>query len=314
MPASGRATRRQTRRPHRSTPSASSAALAQRRPPRRRCARRGRGAATSISATTAPGRGDITTTRSARSTASSTSWVTSTTVRGSLGEHVREPALHLGAGDRVERGERLVERQHRLARQQRAQERHALAHPARELGRAGCARTRRGRSARATGPTWRAGLVARRPRAPAGRARRCRSRSATAAAGRAGASARPVPPRTVPGVGRLQAADQLEQRRLAAAARADDGDDLAGVARAATCPPERSPRPRVGRERAAHDVDPHAVARRRRSRGSLTGASTIALSLPSRALPHRFEGSAPGAARGRYLSRLPASPPVLSVR
>ena len=45
---------------------------------------RGRGRSTSIVSTTRPGRGESSTIRSASRTASSTSWVTSTTVRGSL--------------------------------------------------------------------------------------------------------------------------------------------------------------------------------------------------------------------------------------
>src|SRR4051812_7795590 len=44
-----------------------------------------------------------------------------------------EPALELRAGERVEGAEGLVEAQHRPAREQRAQERDALAHAAREL-------------------------------------------------------------------------------------------------------------------------------------------------------------------------------------
>ena len=53
-----------------------------------------------------------------------------------VGQHPGQPALHLGARDRVEGGEWLIERQHRLTGQQRAQQRHALTHPARELLRA----------------------------------------------------------------------------------------------------------------------------------------------------------------------------------
>ena len=45
----------------------------------------------------------------------------------------RQPPLHLGPGDRVERGERLVEEQHRLTGDQGAKEGDPLAHPAREL-------------------------------------------------------------------------------------------------------------------------------------------------------------------------------------
>ena len=53
------------------------------------------------------------------------------------GERVRQPLLHRCPRDRVERPERLVEEQHRAAGEERAQERHALAHPAGQLGRAG---------------------------------------------------------------------------------------------------------------------------------------------------------------------------------
>src|SRR5215211_8061675 len=48
------------------------------------------------------------------------------------GEGAGEPLLHLGAGDRVEGGEWLVEGQHGLSCEQRAQESHSLAHPTRE--------------------------------------------------------------------------------------------------------------------------------------------------------------------------------------
>jgi hypothetical protein len=46
------------------------------------------------------------------------------------GERARKPLLHLGAGDRVERGEGLVEQQHRLAGEQGSQEGDPLSHPA----------------------------------------------------------------------------------------------------------------------------------------------------------------------------------------
>jgi hypothetical protein len=50
-----------------------------------------------------------------------------------LAENRGEPGLHLGAGDRIERGERLIEQQGRPTGHQRAQEGNALAHPAGEL-------------------------------------------------------------------------------------------------------------------------------------------------------------------------------------
>ncbi len=92
---------------------------------------------------------------------------------------------------------------------------------------------------------------------------RCRARSATAAAGRAGASAPPASARDRPGVGRLQAADELEQRRLAAAAGPDDGDDLAGARRAGR------------RRRARHVAEP----RRPRSSATAPAASRSGATL-----------------------------------
>ena len=142
-------------------------------------------------------------------------------------QRLREPVLHLAPRQRVERGERLVEAQHRLARQQRAQEGHALAHAARELVGAGAleALQAEGREERV-----RAGarLVARRP-AQAQRERRvvdrAQPRQQVVALGHEhrGVGAHAA------GVGRLQPAHELEQRRLAAAAGPDDGDDLAGA-------------------------------------------------------------------------------------
>ena len=58
-------------------------------------------------------------------------------MRGSACSVAGEPVLHLQARQRVERRERLVEAQHGPAREQRARERDALAHPARQLVRAG---------------------------------------------------------------------------------------------------------------------------------------------------------------------------------
>jgi hypothetical protein len=52
-------------------------------------------------------------------------------------QRVVQPRLQLLARERVERRERLVEAQHRLAGEQGAQERDALAHAARQLVRAG---------------------------------------------------------------------------------------------------------------------------------------------------------------------------------
>ena len=107
------------------------------------------------------------------------------------------------------------------------------------------------------------------------------------------------------GVGLEQPAHELEQRRLAAAARADDRD-------------------RLPRRRAQRDVRQrtyvavrlrHPVEGRLPPRGSERDEApsreprSVCASLPPRALPHRFEGSAPGSWGAISASR-PASPPV----
>ena len=140
-------------------------------------------------------------------------------MRGSRGERAGEPVAHLGARQRVERAERLVEAQQRLAAEQRAQERDALAHPARELVRAGVLEAleaeRREQRLRALArlrrapPPWMRSASAALSSASSQGSSRSRWGISTA-----GAAA------TLPRVGRLQAADELEQRRLAAAARA----------------------------------------------------------------------------------------------
>ena len=95
-----------------------------------------------------PGRADITTTRSARSNASSTSCVTSTHRAAVAGPHLLQPLLHRPAGDRVERAERFVEQEHGSRHEERAQQRDPLAHAARRAPRARRVRTRRARTAR----------------------------------------------------------------------------------------------------------------------------------------------------------------------
>ncbi len=80
-----------------------------------------------------PGRGDITTTRSASSTASSIECVMNSTVLR-VGEPQRlEVEAHLLARQRIERAERLVHQQQRRVVDQRARDRDALAHAARQL-------------------------------------------------------------------------------------------------------------------------------------------------------------------------------------
>ena len=151
-----------------------------------------------------------------------------------LGERVGEPALHRRARDRVERAERLVEQQHLAAGEERAEERHPLAHAARELGRARVLEL------------GEAEALEERLGAPA----RLRARHALALEREGGVRERVAPGeekvalrhvgaggaplggarRAADGddalVRLLEARHQLEQRGLAAAGRSDDGEHL----------------------------------------------------------------------------------------
>ena len=104
------------------------------RPPRRgrRCVR-GRGRSTAMSATTRPGRGDSTMTRSATRIASGMLWVTMTIVVAGRSQRREQLEVEALAGQRVERAERLVEEQHLRLERERPGERDPLAHPARQL-------------------------------------------------------------------------------------------------------------------------------------------------------------------------------------
>src|SRR5215831_17266079 len=90
---------------------------------------RGRGRPTAISSTTRPGRGDITITRRARKTDSLIEWVMSSTVLPVADQLEVELVTRQG----VERSERLVHQQHGWIVQQGAGDRHPLAHAARQL-------------------------------------------------------------------------------------------------------------------------------------------------------------------------------------
>ena len=84
-----------------------------------------------------PGRADSTTTRSERNTDSAIEWVTNSTV---VVERLAQPGqqvAHVGAGDLVEGGERLVHQQQRGAEGDRPHEGDALLHAARQLVRVG---------------------------------------------------------------------------------------------------------------------------------------------------------------------------------
>ena len=93
--------------------------------------------------------------RSATSSASSWSWVTSTVVTWTSSCRRRSHCAQLGADLGVQRAERLVEQQHLRLDRERAGERHPLALAAGELRRVALLEARRGRRSRA----------ARRPRA-----------------------------------------------------------------------------------------------------------------------------------------------------
>ena len=86
---------------------------------------------------TRPGRGVITATRSARNTASAIEWVTSRVVVARSRPDPLQLDVEALAGHLVEGAERLVEQQHVGIGDERPGDRHALAHPARELRRAG---------------------------------------------------------------------------------------------------------------------------------------------------------------------------------
>ena len=96
---------------------------------------RGRGSSILRSTRMRPGRADITNTRSARNTASRRSWVTRHDGDLARRMQVADHAPQLLAREGVERAERLVEHQQLRLVDQRAAERGALLHAARQLPR-----------------------------------------------------------------------------------------------------------------------------------------------------------------------------------
>ncbi len=83
-----------------------------------------------------PGRGDMTTTRLERYTASGIEWVTNTTVVWAAPTDAQQLGLHVLAGHLVEGPEWLVHQQHLWVGCQRPGDRHPLLHAAREFPRA----------------------------------------------------------------------------------------------------------------------------------------------------------------------------------
>ena len=106
---------------------------------------RGRGRSTAMTSLMRPGRAVITMTSSPSRIASSIAWVTNRIGFVGLVENAQQFLLHHDLGLRVERGERLVHQQDRPFHDQRARQRHALAHAARQLARQMAARSRAAR-------------------------------------------------------------------------------------------------------------------------------------------------------------------------
>ena len=144
--------------------------------------------------------------------------------------------LHDVARLRVEVGERLVHEDHRRVVDQRLRDGRPLASSRRTAAPGSCSRTARARPDAATPPYVR-GPPAPGPSAAAGRARCCRARSARAAgrrpgrgSRRRGSSRRTGSPASIDlaGRGRGQPGHHAQQGRLAAPARPDDRDEVAG--------------------------------------------------------------------------------------
>ena len=242
-------------------------------PPPRLSRPRGRGSATSSSASTRPGRRESTTTRSPSTIASSTSWVTSSTVRGS---RARLRASHCCISPRViasspAKGSSRHSRRlpHSSVRANATRWRI----PPGELFRAGVLEALQTElaeqlaGARAGGPA----ALPRQPQAEGRVLERVEPRQQQVALGhqhRRRARDRPA-------VGPLQPAHHFQQRGLAAAARAHDRHELAGAGRAAR--PRREPAPALPARRgmSARARRPRAprVAARQRSRAGTSGGA-----------------------------------------
>ena len=169
--------------------------------------------------------------------ASSRSCVMKSMVTSTLVPDLEQVRLHAAARLRVERAERLVHEQDARLVRERARDGHALLHAAGELRRVVRRRSRRGRRARATRSALAFGawpgpmpfifepehhvLLDREPRETAcSSGRPCRDRRR----GRRPACRRAAPRREL---GLVEPGEDADQRRLAAAGRADHADELA---------------------------------------------------------------------------------------
>ena len=218
-----------------------------------------------------------------------------------------EPVLHLQARQRVERGERLVEAEHRPAGEQRARERDALAHPARQLVRPGVLEALEAEVLQQRGGALacRGAIEARDAQRERGVVGGARPRQQQVALRHERGGLRLDGAR----VGRDEPADELEQRRLAAAARPDDGDDLAraDVQRDLVERGDRRGAAAAGAKVFDTPIQAHGIdvdLSRRRLRGRLS--PRLHRSLRGH-YPTGSKGRRRGA--GRPLSRPAASPP-----
>ena len=178
---------------------------------------------------------DSSTTRSARRAASRTLCVTNRTVKRPVCPEPLELVVQHVAGHRVERAERLVHQQDVGVLRERAGERDPLAHAAGQLVRPLVGEVRRGAPGRAAASArWRVRV------APAARPRSSQ-RELDVARDREPREQRRLlehqrgAPADVDGAGRrlVEAGDEVEQRALAAARRAEQAHELARRARPA---------------------------------------------------------------------------------
>ena len=226
-------------------------------------------------------------------------------MRGSRASASAEPALRLAAGQRVQRRERLVQAQHGPPGEQRAQERDALAHAARQRGRPRALeplQPERRRSARARGAraaerespaTRRASAALSSALSHGSSASRC---GISAAGGALTVPASGTPARTparAASTSRTRSARRPRRPRRAAARRSTPSS--------ATTSRTPCARRRAGRQRAA-----------RTSRGPVSGAS---ISVCIRSLRGHYPTGSKGQRRSGALSQpgVPPSPPVFTI-
>ena len=190
------------------------------------------------SATTRPGRGDMTTTRSATRIASGMLWVTITIVVGGALAELEQLEVEAFAGQRVERAERLVEEQHLGLERERPGERHALARSPPDIwtGRASSAAPSRPTSSARSSEARGADVRRDQPASSSGYV--MLSAPVRHGSSRGSWNTRPirgsgpviglaVERDAARGSGASRPGDDPQERRLAAAVRPDDRDDLA---------------------------------------------------------------------------------------